>query len=375
MSWIKFYISKRGSSLFICFILLVCSLFFLLLMVFENLIAKNIIESQLRKLLPREYYSFYRSEHKYVNHLRELQLDRVEQGVYDGPNSLLYTKIGDGENKILIQGDSWAEQFIHSTFSKNRLKVFAKDHNTSFILAGVSSYAPSVMTAQLNLLRSRFNIKSDYIVAMVDQTDIGDELCRYKDQRTNGEFGLEIKPFDRTKYSEVYSTSDLLDDVDIYYGDNLFSSKILLLAKNQIKRKLRKKSERECTWTKITEPLYAGISIEQRAYMLNILNEYISVAFMDGNLKKLIFVTFPHKNHGLGSYKFDVYEMLQEAINLSKYKNNIINFRPSQSSINEVKANDLYLENDPGSHLTNESHSSVLTKSMLNEFLRLDLIR
>lgn len=372
MSWIKAKFSKSKLPLFFGAIVLVGACILIILIVFENTVAKKIIESQTEKLLPKGYYTFYQNEYKYVNHLRELQLDRVGLGAYDGPTSLLYSQIGEGKNQILIQGDSWAEQFIHSTFSKDRLKIFSKAHDASFLLSGISSYAPSLMTAQLNLLRHRFNIHSDYIVAMVDQTDIGDELCRYKEQRIIGEYGLEVKPFNDTKYSEVYSTNDLLGDVNIYYGNSFYTTKALLLAKNQVKRKLRKKTERECTWAKITEPLYLGVTAEQRSYLLSVIDEYISVAFEDKSVKKLVFFTFPHKNHVIGIYKFDVNELVQEAINLSKHRKDIINFRPPQNIIDEVKMKDLYLENDPGSHLTNETHGSVLTKSLLNELSKLD---
>lgn len=366
---------QRNFFLFLCAFMLIGACFFLILAVFENTFAKKIIQSQSEKLLPKEYYDFYQNEYKSVNHLRELQLDRVHLGAYDGPTSLLYSRIGDGKNQILIQGDSWAEQFIHSSFSKNLLKNYSQNYDVSFVLSGISSYAPSLMTAQLNLLRNRFNLKSDYIVAMVDQTDIGDELCRYKDQRIRGEFGLEVRPFDSSKFSEVYSTSDLLQDVNIYYGDHANSTKLFLLAGNEVKRRIRKKTTRECTWEKITEPLYMGISTEQRSYLLSVIEEYISLAFKDKNVKKLIFVTFPHKNHATGIYRFDVNDLVQEAIDLSKFKRDIINFRPSKRQINETDRDKLYLENDPGSHLTNETHGSVLTKSLLQELSNLEGFR
>lgn len=355
--------------------MLIGACFIFILVVFENAFAKKIIQSQSEKLLPKEYYDFYQSEYKSVNHLRELQLERVHQGAYDGPTSLLYSRIGDGKNHILIQGDSWAEQFIHSSFSKNRLNSFSQNHDASFTLSGISSYAPSLMTAQLHLLRNRFNLKSDYIVAMVDQTDIGDELCRYKDQRIRGEFGLEVRPFDSSKYSEVYSTNDLLQDVNIYYGDHANSTKLFLLAENEVKRRLRKKTTRECTWEKITEPLHVGVSSEQRIYLLSVIEEYISVAFRDKNVKKLIFVTFPHKNHTTGIYKFDVNNLVQQAIFVSKYKNKIINFRPSINQTPQDGGDQVFQENDPASHLTDKAHDLVLTKSLLGELLKLDLVK
>ena len=50
-------------------------------------------------------------------------------------------------------------------------------------MAGTSSYSPSLMSAQLNAIRSQFGELPETIVAIIDQTDLGDELCRYKDLR------------------------------------------------------------------------------------------------------------------------------------------------------------------------------------------------
>ena len=54
---------------------------------------------------------------------------------------------------------------------------------TQFLLAGTSSYSPSLMSAQLNTIRSHFKELPETIIAIIDQTDLGDELCRYRNLR------------------------------------------------------------------------------------------------------------------------------------------------------------------------------------------------
>lgn len=347
-------------------IFLTVILIFIGLLFFEKVIAENRINESRKKLLPHEYYVFYQKHHKYVNHLRELHLERLQSGVYEEPESLMFSKIGMGKKRILIQGDSWVEQFIHSPFSRQRLTSYAANNNISFIVGGTSSYSPSLMTAQLNRLRSYFNFTNiDYIVAYIDQTDVGDELCRYKQQRRLSHSNLEIQPFDSTQYSEVYSTNDLLEDVSIYFGDHSNTEKLFSLAKNQIGRHLRKKTSRVCGWEKIINPLKYGVTSEEKSYFTGVLSEYISVVFNGFGVKKLIFVTFPHKGHVNDLYKLDVSSLIDEAIKLSIDKNRIINFRPPINSISKIEKQELFLQNDPGSHLTNESHGDVFTKLLL----------
>jgi len=79
---------------------------------------------------------------------------------------------------ILVQGDSWAEVFNNK---KNffKIKEYTKVNDVGFINAGITSFSPSAMTSQLNILEKEFKIKPSIIIAIIDQTDIGDELFRY----------------------------------------------------------------------------------------------------------------------------------------------------------------------------------------------------
>ena len=39
------------------------------------------------------------------------------------------------------------------------------------------------MKLQYEILKKDFNIHPDIVIAYIDQTDIGDEICRYKKKR------------------------------------------------------------------------------------------------------------------------------------------------------------------------------------------------
>ena len=100
-------------------------------------------------------------------------------------NELLFNYIHKTNNKrsILLQGDSWIEQFNFYKKSNEELIKFAAKKDVNIINAGVSSFSPTLMRIQFDILKQDFEIKPEIVVAMFDQTDIGDEICRYKNNR------------------------------------------------------------------------------------------------------------------------------------------------------------------------------------------------
>lgn len=51
------------------------------------------------------------------------------------------------ENQVLIQGDSWAYQFLYPNNIDYRKKLYSIESGRDIIYAGVSSYSPSLMAA------------------------------------------------------------------------------------------------------------------------------------------------------------------------------------------------------------------------------------
>ena len=149
---------------------------------------------QIKKLLERNGYTnelikFYDHYHKELHHL-----GRLNEADPQNPSSLMFEQIGDGSSDIIIQGDSWAEQYRIEK-SKEYLKRFVqKNSQHKMILAGTGSYSPSIMTSQLFLLRNNFGYNPEILVAVIDQTDIGDELCRYKKLRKKEKGRVIVQP-------------------------------------------------------------------------------------------------------------------------------------------------------------------------------------
>jgi hypothetical protein len=135
------------------------------------------------QFISAEDVTFYKKYSNQLNHLRGFDfLKQLDPSLPSTHLDYLFSKIGDGKIEVLLQGDSWAEQFMTSRPTVFTLQNFAETRDVSLIVAGTTSYAPSVMQAQFRILREDFGISPKIVVGVIDQTDIGDELCRYKDQ-------------------------------------------------------------------------------------------------------------------------------------------------------------------------------------------------
>ena len=75
--------------------------------------------------------------------------------------------------------------------SFNKLKQFTSEKDINIINAGTSSFSPSLMSVQYKILQNEFDIYPSILVVHIDQTDLGDEFCRYKDRKI---YDKKIRP-------------------------------------------------------------------------------------------------------------------------------------------------------------------------------------
>ena len=100
--------------------------------------------------------------------------------------------------------------------SEKMIKNFAIENNYTVYNAGITSFAPSLMHSQYEILKQEFNINPDILIIYIDQTDIGDEFCRYKNKKIYSKNGKAYKSISREKfiratydYSKLYLYSEL----------------------------------------------------------------------------------------------------------------------------------------------------------------------
>ena len=166
-----------------------------------------------------ENLRFHKKYSKIVHHLRA---SGGNWNIKGKPENYLFTiinKFSADKKNVLLQGDSWIEQLSDPGFneiSSNLIKNFAKKNsNLGIINAGISSHSPSLMQLQYKILEKDFNIKPDIVVAYIDQTDMGDELCRYKDKRVYDNnkvlIGIKNEAYTRAAYdfTKIYNISEI----------------------------------------------------------------------------------------------------------------------------------------------------------------------
>ncbi len=343
---------------------------------FEILASKIISTVEYNKYLtiPDETIEFYKTHITDLHHLRELNDGRWK--ISENPHDAIFSTIAPfrkNQSNILIQGDSWAQQFNSAT-SKKALAQFADERQVGIINAGVSSYAPSVMTVQLRKLRQQFQIHPTNIVAIIDQTDIGDELCRYAVRRnfdaSNRLISVQPKPFGST---EMFSWGVFFRKQAIFRSDKFALQKLTEITALKIRQYLSKEKMR-CDWPEISRPLVQGISKEEEEDFIRAVRGYIDEVFSDNQVKSLHIIVHPHRNH-LPQYlqsRYVLYagELVKSAVQSNKHGNNIILLDFLNQEIGSYLNNpgqELFTEGDRGSHLKSEIHGTELTPRILAE--------
>src|SRR5262249_26819812 len=145
------------------------------------------------------------------------------------------------------------------------------------------------------VLRRDFEIRPTIVVAIIDQTDIGDELFRYKN-----------RVFDASGRLAAWGRTDWTDKLVFFRQkrrDNLFSNRSALgKLINHISIDLEERHAvlslySEPLGTDILSPLIQGPSRQTEDLFVATLHRYIRTVFEDTNVKKLVFVSHPHKGH------------------------------------------------------------------------------
>ena len=143
---------------------------------------------------------------------------------------------------------------------------------------------------------------------------------------------------------------------------------------NKFSTKLQKQDQKisKCYWPDIQRYL-TNSSEKELDYFKKSIISYVNYALSNNYLKKLILVTFPHKNHLNHTqtetiYKNNVSDIV-EKINFNSNKIVHLNFTKLIKNKEIFINNKTYYQNDPASHLTDEFYSDVFIKKIMNNIL------
>ena len=312
----------------------------------------------------KELIFFYDHYYKVLHHL-----GRLNEANASIPSSLIFDQLGDVESHIIVQGDSWAEQFKSKKSQKYLQSYLSKQKQYKLILAGTGSYSPSIMTSQLHLLRNDFNFNPDFLIALIDQTDIGDELCRYKNLRKkiNGKIIVKPEPY----YSfEPNASFQIIENFKMFFSNHFSIFKVAFYIKNLISFKINQKNYQvRCGRNQILGPLENGLKNHEKVYILKVFNDYLEEAFSSPKLKKLIVVTHPHKKHLSDDYVLDIETLINEAIkeSIHRKKIRIVSFSEILKNNIDIKRNDIFVDGDAYSHLKEKYFLNSFLPKILDE--------
>jgi len=311
--------------------------------------------------------AFYKKYTAELNHVREPHfLFHLSPDVERTTTDLLFTRTGNEGPIVLIQGDSWAEQFVTSVGSYVRLEQFADRHKIKFVNGGVASYSPSLMAIQYRILRDHFQINPKVVVALIDQTDIADELCRYRNilsKNNNGD--LIARPFPITE-KHPFSPLHYLDLVETL--DAAENALIKLLRYKYKKDFLSPPPTKSCSsYDQMVAPLKGALTEDDRKYFIERMTYYISTVLQDANSPKfLFFVTHYHRGHVSGEFSLNVSSLVQQAIDQTKFRDRIVHVEFAPEDYAGMSVDDIFKRGDLFSHLTNTTHRRVYATNILS---------
>ena len=336
--------------------------------------------------------NFHKNYSKKLHHLRHTIRIREINFYTDTESKLedyLFTTINpflDGKKNILIQGDSNIEKFLISKGTYNLFNDFSKKNNFGLVISGITSYSPSLMKLQYEILKKDFNIKPNIVVAYIDQTDIGDELCRYEDKRIYDEKNnlVAVKnetysraTFDYTKINNI-SESVLSDNSQLrktFKVANFYIKYMFLRAlqkyKTVEKYGWKDRDISKCGFRDIIKYLWSSDDIEI-SFFEDRVKEYLNLLLSDQKIQKIIVVTHPHIGHVYG-YKIKGSERKYFTINVSDIIKKIVKNEKKIYHLNFSKLisdGEINLENSPfvGSSSSNIWNSHLIEDYQINIF-------
>ena len=349
-----------------------------------------------------ENLNFHEKYSKKVHHIRQ---EKVLDWLWKKPKveDMMFTTINKLEDKeliVLIQGDSFMEQLTNSSYYKQDTNVelltngekpknisvelvqkFKSKKKVGFVSGGTGSYSPSLMNLQLDVLEQDFKILPNIVIAYVDQSDIGDEYCRYKNHRfyENGVL-KSIQPESHLmwretfNYSEIYEKSKIrlknnskilqtffLTNFNFKYG--FVKSSTRLYRKYISTNKADKEKLTKCYWGTIEKYLIKHHDTETK-YFKDQVKEYLEKMKKKEHIEKIFFVTFPHKKNFNKTYKLNVSDVIESVVKDEKIVTHI-NFSKILLNDNNFNYENIYL-ND-GIHLNRDNHANLFMKKILDE--------
>jgi len=317
---------------------------------------------------------FHKKYSQKIHHLRDV--DRWGKNTNEYLFSIL-NQSGSQNKKVLFQGDSWIESISEIKNSEKLLKNYGIKKNYNIYNAGVTSFAPSLMHIQYKILKNDFQITPDILVIYIDQTDIGDEYCRYRSKKVYSS-DKKLIYVDRERYNKavydytkLYEYSELrLDGVSKiifkypYVKSRYFVKRNIFQIKQIFINGFKNRNINKCSFREIKKELISYNKDAEENFKFA-LKEYLDFLKKETKIQNVLIVSFPHLKHHNKEYKVNVSNYIDEII---KAQNDARIQHLNMSLMNfNVKNIEKIYKKDFASHLNDEYHTKIFLKNILSK--------
>lgn len=326
-------------------------------------------------IIDQQILEFYKKYENKINHLRDPKFKLISPHAYTGPTDILFNrlKVDDAAYSVQITGDSWAQAFVIDSESYNTLQNYSETNKIDITLSGTSSYSPTLLGIQAKILNKDFNLSWDVSYIVIDNTDIGDELCRYREfvqKDTQG--NIFVEKFDHIHNMSVYNHQPMMHLSKILNSNDFSLIKFAKLLKYKIQHDLSDKTKMRCGWSEISR-FFTSMTKSEVEYFNG------SVEFLIGSLKGvnpemlINFITIPHKKHVSKEYKISVGNLLSDLLEKRNFEN-VYQIDLSTEIVDLIASgvdfDDIYEVGDKASHLTSLYHNQLLVPTVLSSISR-----
>jgi len=326
---------------------------------------------------------FNRKYENRLNHVREFNWNVKGSHAYTDPNNLIFNQFSNEypQDKVLITGDSWGEKFVRDLKSFQTLEQYSRNSNVNITISGTGSYSPTLLGIQGRILNSDFGLTFDKAFIVIDNTDIGNELCYYKDAIYQDVEGLvNVRAFVPEDNMPVYYYQTMLRASEIINSENLSLVKLFQLSLIKINNYIfqigvygegnKKLTEFNCDWGQITHFLTDGMEEEELAYFNSTLDYLVEELRSTNQNMTIYLITIPHRGHVTGEYVLSTGSVIAEYLNNTVYSN-LFQLDLTEEINSLLKADyqldDIFIAGDLASHLTSFAHNELLVPLVLNK--------
>jgi hypothetical protein len=265
-----------------------------------------------------------------------------------------------------------------NNISTKLVQKFKSKKKVGFINAGISSYSPSLMSLQLDILEEDFKIFPNIIISYIDLTDLEDENCRYKNNKIY-ENGIlkSVKSDNYSMYRTVFNYSRIYGLSRISLSDSSKILKTFQLINFKFKYGLKKSGIRfyrkyisnlESDKEKLKK-CYGGeilkylIHDEKTKYFTDQVKEYLTKMEQKKHIDKIFLVTFPHKGN-FNKIHINVADVIDSIV---QDKKNITHINFSKTLLNDKNFNYENIWATDQVHLNPENYANLFMKKILEE--------